>query len=891
MVSALLLPAATESGAEILSSKRGFADTGANYNNLQATGATWYYTWGTGIGNPGNFDAEHYPMFWNAPSQNAINNVRSRNPEYVLGFNEPERPDQANMPVSQAISSWTSISNAFTGTNTKLVSPAVSDTGDGQAWITSFMQQAAANNLKVDAVAFHWYGASTPNNPAGAASSFLSRVDWYHQFGKPVFITEFAIHDWGGLYSDEEISEANRQFLDIVIPALESRSYVAGYSWYHWFNDAHLYDGSPSKPTPMAYSYVGAVGSGQVADIGGQDLGEHAAYLTGGELTMTGATPGTIRNINALAGTSTVNGGMNWGLTGSGWVRIQPGAALRKVGLNNITFTGATITNDGVLEVAEGTLQVGSAVTGGGIVRVTGGTLHLIDQGSMSTAPLIDVHGGAVFDAIGTNIRFGLRSGQTLNIERNGMVVGSMTAALGATVSGGGTFAGKLTAVDGSTVRVGGDSQGVVSRIAIDNFESYALGDVRTSASPPWTAHQDTGYADIEDYNRNNVLTYGLASDFRGTSRGLPDGAEINDDESSTFFFRINSKTDDPDHNFGLGDQATTGSVNFGDFEAQLRMRQGTSAGTFALDARNGGSFSSILASGLALNSWYNIWMVVDQPTDTYDIYMNTGTAAATAVDKINSTPLSFRNGTTSALGTILALGAPAPIDNAVRIDDLYMFDGFDLSNPSTGFDPGLVWTAETLTIDGDYTQNAGAFLELDLLDPASHDALHVVGEAELAGTLDISYAVGAPNPQAGDEFDIFEFGSLTGIFDEVMLPALGPGLVWDNSQLFSGGVLKVVAGVQGDYNEDGEVSAADYVAWRSSLGEEGAGLLADGNRDLHVDEDDYSLWRANFGATLAIGSSTNASTAPEPCSGLLLLGGILSASAVRINRLHIRLL
>ena len=39
--------------ADILSSKRGFGDTGANYNDLQASGAGWYYTWGTGPAEPG----------------------------------------------------------------------------------------------------------------------------------------------------------------------------------------------------------------------------------------------------------------------------------------------------------------------------------------------------------------------------------------------------------------------------------------------------------------------------------------------------------------------------------------------------------------------------------------------------------------------------------------------------------------------------------------------------------------------------------------------------------------------------------------------------------------------------------------------------------------------
>src|SRR5205085_11471411 len=154
--------------AQILSSKRGFADTGSNYNNLQATGAGWYYTWGTGAANPGTFDAKFYPMFWNAPSQGTINNVKANNPAYVLGFNEPERSDQANMSVSAAINSWTTISNSFAGTSTLLVSPSVADTGGstgGQQWLANFMSQAKAANLKVDAVAFHWYDISTPTDP------------------------------------------------------------------------------------------------------------------------------------------------------------------------------------------------------------------------------------------------------------------------------------------------------------------------------------------------------------------------------------------------------------------------------------------------------------------------------------------------------------------------------------------------------------------------------------------------------------------------------------------------------------------------------------------------------------------------------------------------------
>ncbi len=887
----LLLLVSAQADAAILSAKRGFADTGANYNNLQATGAGWYYTWGTGAANPGNFDANHYPMFWNAPSQSAINNVVSRNPQYVLGFNEPERPDQANLTVAQAISSWTAISNSFAGTSTKLVSPAVADTGGatgGQQWLSSFMSQAAANNLRVDAVAFHWYGVSNPNDPAGAASSFLSRVDSYHNsYNKPVFITEFAIHDWGGAYSNEEIIEANRQFLDIVIPALDSRSYVAGYSWYHWFGDSPLYDSNPSKPTPMGYSYVGAVKTNQVANIAGQDLGEHVAYLAGGELTMAGATLGTIRYVNALAGISTITGGMDWGLSGrSNWVRVQPEATLRKTGGNQITFSGA-ITNNGLLEVAQGTLRISNGVTGNGNARITGGTLALVGAGRMSRTPLIDVRAGGTLDVSNLEDAFVLGANQTLDNNRNGLVVGNVTAGATSTLAGGGHVTGNLTSLEGSTIRVGKDSLGVATRFTIDNFESYALGDVRTTASPPWTAHQDTTFADVENFGGNKVLGFGWSGGVRGVSRSLPEAAVIENNKTATLFFRINSKTDDPDHNVGLGDQASTGTGDFADFEAQLRLRQGTTAGTFAIDARNGANFTPILSSGLALNNWYNIWMVVNQSTDTYDLYMNTGTGAATAGNKLNTTPLAFRNGTSSPLNSILALSNTAPIDNGVRVDDFVYLNGVDLTNPVGGFDPGLVWTAETLTVDGNYTQGAGATLQIDLLDPDHHDVLHVAGQASLGGMLEISLAVGAPSPAAGDEFDILDVGSVEGLFDGVTLPSLGAGLVWDNSRLLSDGVLSVAAGVPGDFNGDAVVDAADYTVWRDSLGQEGAGLAADGNRDLHVDAADYATWKSNYGAAQGFGSLAEGAI-PEPATFALTAFLLVWAACSRTFRVRV---
>jgi hypothetical protein len=523
---------------------------------------------------------------------------------------------------------------------------------------------------------------------------------------------------------------------------------------------------------------------------------------------MTGATAGTIRYINALANTSTVSGTMDWGLTGSNWVRIQPGATLRKAGLNQITFSGGTITNNGVLEISQGSLRLGAPVTGGGIARVKGGTLFLTSSGSLSTLPLVDVRGGGTLDVTGLGRGLNVANGQTLNSERSGVVLGNVTATTGSTVSGGGTFAGNLTAQPGSIVRVGKDALGF-EPVCDRRFESYAWA---TCAPPPapWTAHQDTTLVDIENFSGNRVLTHGWAGGAEESSRSLPELAVIDNDQTATFFFRINSKTDDPDHNFGLGDRASTGTVDFGDFEAQLRMRQGTAAGTFALDARSGGAFSATLASGLALNAWYNIWMVVNQSTDTYDIYMNTGSNAATAGNKLNATPLSFRNGTTAELNTILGLGNTAPIDNGVRIDDLVYLTGVDLTNPVAGFDPGLIWTAEALTINGNYTQIAGATLDIDLGGATAglYDVLDVTGTAMLDGSLKISLA-GGFTPTPGDLFpilnaaDVFGTLALTGQSAGFWLLPTSTGM-----SLYFGDLPP------GDYDRNGVVDAADYNVW-----------------------------------------------------------------------------
>lgn len=506
--------------AQVLSEKRGFADVGAGYQNLQATGAGWYYTWGLGAANPGNFDARFAPMFWStwAVNQGNIDAVKNNpNVEWVLGFNEPERSDQANLTVAQAVASWRTLSAGFAGTDKKLVTPAVSDTSEGKAWMSDFKNQITSEGLKVDAVAFHWYGWSTPNNVQQAAANFMGSVNWYHNlWNKPVFITEFAIHDWGGTYPVEDMKEANSQFLEIVIPQLEATSWVEGYAWYHWFSDAPLYEGNPLTPTPLGYDYVGVLGQGDIYDFSQLNHGEHVAYLGGGILNHGGGTTGTLRYINALTGRSALAGSPDWSLGQGGWVRVQPDAILRKTNYNRIDWSGAAVSNQGTLEVDDGKLVLGSSVTGSG--QLTVGT-----YGNATTASVEFAGDALIANSIGFRGRTNT-SPAFINASGLNTLAGPLTLEFGGSTfilrsdegtlrltgqapQAGGVAITTIEDMGERTVTLDGEGQGLI-RGSIENASGTTLGITKTGDGT-WTLAGENSYAGATSIGEGTLLIEG----------------------------------------------------------------------------------------------------------------------------------------------------------------------------------------------------------------------------------------------------------------------------------------------------------------------------------------------------------------------------------------------
>jgi hypothetical protein len=173
-----------------------------------------------------------------------------------------------------------------------------------------------------------------------------------------------------------------------------------------------------------------------------------------------------------------------------------------------------------------------------------------------------------------------------------------------------------------------------------------------------------------------------------------------------------------------------------------------------------------------------------------------------------------------------------------------------------------------------DYVQLTNGSLSLELnASTLSHSIIQADG-AELDGVLNVQLTSGY-TPDLGNEFHILDTpSSVQGSFSSVILPTLSSGLAWDLIYNASSVALRVV--MQGDYNRDNRVDAADYVVWRRTLNQSVPnGEGADGNYDGVINGLDYSVWRANFGAAAGTGTSTTAVSVPEPVGTILLMSAM----------------
>ena len=216
------------------SAKRGvaFSFTQVTDLPLMSPYISWDYNWGNTPSNDAAmwFDANEMdfcPMCWNGNyNADAIRAFVAAHPntKYLLGFNEPNLTDQANMTPSKAAELWPPVVALAKELNLKLVSPAMNygtlaGYSDPIKWLDEFFAQPNVDVNDIYAISIHCYMSS--------ASAVQGYVEKFEKYNKPIWMTEFCAWDPvpGSVTTQMD-------YMCAVLNYLEANPKVERYAWF-----------------------------------------------------------------------------------------------------------------------------------------------------------------------------------------------------------------------------------------------------------------------------------------------------------------------------------------------------------------------------------------------------------------------------------------------------------------------------------------------------------------------------------------------------------------------------------------------------------------------------------------------------------------------------------
>jgi hypothetical protein len=225
------------------SSKRGLAYGYHSAADLQALapGLSWWYNWANtpeaGAASVyTQLGIDYVPMQWNKMLNNNVVTASQLAPlipagaTYLLGFNEPNFLDQANLPPTQAAALWPVLQSVAQSKGLKLVSPAVNYCGNCVAengvtyyspvqYLDAFF--AACPSCQVDYIAVHTYVCEE--------KYLREKIAELKKYNKPIWLTEFACGDMAA--SQITLGVQQKYLLDAV-NYLEKEPAIFRYAWF-----------------------------------------------------------------------------------------------------------------------------------------------------------------------------------------------------------------------------------------------------------------------------------------------------------------------------------------------------------------------------------------------------------------------------------------------------------------------------------------------------------------------------------------------------------------------------------------------------------------------------------------------------------------------------------
>jgi hypothetical protein len=193
---------------------------------IELCGAQWFYNWKSTP--PENLPAgvEFVPMVWSKQREESFPplraELRKNKFQTLLGYNEPDQKKQGNVSVEEALEQWPKLMEL----GVRLGSPA--GVHPDKDWMKAFMKGVEERQLRVDFVTVHSYGG--PN-----ADALMKRLAAVHElFGRPLWITEFAVGDWQAKTRAENKFRPEQvvEFIQQLFPQLDACNFVERYAWF-----------------------------------------------------------------------------------------------------------------------------------------------------------------------------------------------------------------------------------------------------------------------------------------------------------------------------------------------------------------------------------------------------------------------------------------------------------------------------------------------------------------------------------------------------------------------------------------------------------------------------------------------------------------------------------
>ena len=218
---------------------------GGIWNDINVS---WFYDWN--IGANSTLDKEYVAIRQNRSWPGLNQNWRKKGINHLLGYNEPDRPDQAKMTVAEAIEGWPGL----LATGLRVGAPAVSD--GGLKWLYEFMEKADAAELRVDFVPVHYYRAiADPGDAKGAADQFYRFLKEVHdRVKRPLWITEWN-NGANWTKAPDPNAKEQRAAIEAMVKMLDETPFVERYAPYNWVEDVRQLVNKDKSLTPAGQLY------------------------------------------------------------------------------------------------------------------------------------------------------------------------------------------------------------------------------------------------------------------------------------------------------------------------------------------------------------------------------------------------------------------------------------------------------------------------------------------------------------------------------------------------------------------------------------------------------------------------------------------------------------